>query len=385
MTLQATGMIKGIPAPSQLAKTLVLTLVLCVLGRAATSETGIIDTQVQVIETPEASESIGFRNGSIIVAPIPFSNPTIGSGLAIGAGYLFKADPGSKASSIGVGGFRSDNGSQGYGLGVNLFFNDNRWLFKALFAEADIRYDLFTRVGTLPIRQDGTLARFKLSYGVTSDLSFGGTLRYLNTRITPDAPGLPPIPPPYDTALGLELLSLGAIAEWDRRDDSVYPTTGSNLVVEAFSGMALSGGDLNYQKAFLLYDIYRKLGTSGVLAARVATCGASSETPFFDQCSLGGTDSFRGFSATQFLGLRSASLQLEYRHQVTTRLGATLFGGIGATGPTYSALDNDGVQIAGGIGARYRVSKKFPVDFSVDVSRNSLQENLLYIYVGQRF
>ena len=91
------------------------------------------------------------------------------------------------------------------------------------------------------------------------------------------------------------------------------------------------------------------------------------------------------FSATQFLDYNSASLQLEYRHRFTKRLGAVAFAGVGQVGPQFKDLDIGGNHSAVGVGGRYRVSKKFPVDFSVDVSRNSQRENTLYIYVGQRF
>lgn len=126
-------------------------------------------------------------------------------------------------------------------------------------------------------------------------------------------------------------------------------------------------------------------GSIGVLVAQILACTASDDTPFFDQCSLGSTDGFRAFSATQFLDLRSASIQVEYRQQFTKRLGMVAFGGVGMVGPNDKDLDIGGTHSAFGLGARYRVSKKFPLDFSVDLARNSLNENQLYVYVGQRF
>jgi len=327
----------------------------------------------------------GFREGSFIVAPIPFSNPTIGAGLVLGAGYLFTTAEGSKPSMIGVGALRSDNGSKGVGVSVNLAFNNNRWLFTSFFAEADVRYDLYTPAGKLPIRQDGVLARMGLAYGLTSQLSFGLGLRYLNTTITPDIAGLPPIPPPFNQFLNVEIASIGLISDWDRRDDTIYPTSGSNIHFEAFHNVAVSGLVQDYDKAYLTYSHYRKLGRSGVLVAHAAVCGASSETPFFDLCGLGTVDAFRGFSSTQFIGQRSVSLQLEYRYQFTRRLGMVGFGGVGQVGTRFSDLDLGGPHFAAGLGARYRVSKKFPVDFAIDMSRNNLGDNQLYIYVGQRF
>ncbi|MGR3615552.1 MAG: hypothetical protein ACU0BB_05885 [Paracoccaceae bacterium] len=75
----------------------------------------------------------GLNNGSFIVAPVPFSDPTIGSGLALGLGYLFQDDKNSNTSVLGFGGLRSENGSQAYGLIANLALNNNRWLVETFF------------------------------------------------------------------------------------------------------------------------------------------------------------------------------------------------------------------------------------------------------------
>ncbi|MEY8839996.1 BamA/TamA family outer membrane protein, partial [Cribrihabitans sp. XS_ASV171] len=110
-------------------------------------------------------------------------------------------------------------------------------------------------------------------------------------------PALPPIPPPFDRFLDVEVANVGLVAEWDTRDDSIYPTTGHWLAVQAAQGIALSGLISDYQKAYANFSTYFSPYDKGVLAARVSVCAASRETPFFDQCGLGTTDAFRGFSA----------------------------------------------------------------------------------------
>lgn len=344
-----------------------------------------MEAQVDDFDEVGKEETTGFRNGSIVVAPIPFSNPTIGSGLVLGAGYLFNIDPGSDPSLLGLAALRSDNGSEGYGLAANFYFNNNRWQIETLFANAQVNYDLYTPLAPLPISQSGILARASLSYGFTPDASLGLSLRYLNTDINPAVPGLPPIPPPFDQFLNVEIANLGFVGKWDTRDDTIYPTKGFILTGEASRGYTLAGVTDDYSKGFVNFTHYFRPFDRAVIATRLSTCAVSSDTPFFDQCSLGTTDGFRGFSATQFLDLRSASAQVEYRQQFTNRLGGIAFAGIGQVGPQFNELAIGGTHSAYGIGVRYRVSKKFPVDFSVDYSRNSEREDQLYIYVGQRF
>ena len=344
-----------------------------------------LEPNIDTFDDAQEEETVGFGNGSVIVVPIPFSDPTIGSGLTLAAGYLFTIDEGSKPSLIGLAALRSSNGSEAYGGAASFAFDNNRWLIKSLYAKANINYDLFTPIGRLPITQEGDLGRLELSYGFTPDISAGIAVRYLNTSISPDGLGLPPIPPPFDRFLNMEIVTPALVANWDTRDDTIYPTKGFNLNFEASHSYTLEGITGDYSKSFVNFTQYFNPAPNGVIAARVSTCAASQETPFFDQCSLGGTDAFRGFPVTQFLDFRSASLQVEYRHQFTKRIGAVAFGGVGQTGDSFSDLSDGGTHSAFGLGARYRVSKKFPVDFSVDWARNNLDEDQLYIYVGQRF
>ncbi len=365
----------------------ILALTLTLHGSASLAEgsDGIIDSSVRPAAQTHESSSTGFGNGSFVVAPIPFSNPTIGSGLALGLGYLFQMDATSKPSVIGVAGLRSDNGSMAAGVAGNIYFRENRWILSLLAAEANVQYDLYTGLGILPIQQEGILGRVSLSYGVTPQLSFGASVRYLDTTISLARPGHPPIPPPYNRFLNVQIANVGLVAEWDTRDDSIYPTGGHLLSFQAAHGIALSGLVQDYQKSYVNFSKYYQPYDRGVIAARASLCAASQETPFFDQCGLGTTDGFRGFSATQFLDFRLASLQLELRHRFTSRIGAVVFGGLGQTGSSFDTLDAGGTHSAYGVGVRYRVSKKFPLDFSVDFSRNNLSEDSIYIYVGQRF
>lgn len=354
----------------------------CVSAAFADSE--ISAKRLKDLERVQQETDYGFRNGSFIVAPIPFSNPAIGSGLALGAGYLFKTDPSADTSVIGIGAMQSSNGSQAHGLMLNLALPENRWTFDTTLAKADVRYDFITGTQNIPLRQEGNLAQFGLSYGLTHDVSLGGTMRYLDTTIGLDVGGSL-LPPEVLPDLGLELFSLGAVLEWDTRDNSDYPTKGFRLSVDANHGQTLSGPSRNYAYGKALFDTYHSFSDSSVFATRFSTCAADSNTPFFEQCSIGFTDGFRGFSPTQFLDTRLISAQVELRQRLGKRLGVVAFGGMGWTSDSFGSLDEAGTQAAVGFGLRYRVSQKFPVDFSIDVSHNDLDEDFLYIFVGQNF
>ena len=221
-------------------------------------------------------------------------------------------------------------------------------------------------------------------YALSSTVSVGAAFRYLDSTVRLRN-GRSSAPAELLPDLGLELISLGGRFEWDLRDDGDYPTQGARLTVAANRGTTLSGRARDYDYASANFDAYDALGDMTVLAGRLSTCAASDNAPFFDKCAIGYSDGFRGFSPTRFIDTRMASAQVELRHRISNRWGVVAFGGIGWTGSSYGSLTENGDRIAGGVGVRYRVSQQFPIDFSVDMSRNNDNEELLYIYVGQRF
>jgi outer membrane protein assembly factor BamA len=325
---------------------------------------------------------LGFTQGSFFAAPIPSESPTFGTGLALGGGYLFQADEMSKTSFIGGGAYKTSNGSQGYGFATSVAFDSNRWQATVFAGELEVFYDLFILGEPIPIKQEGQLVDVQLRYGFTPQMSLGLGARYLETTVEAQT-GLD-LPDIIDRDTGLSILSYGILADWDRRDDSIYPTSGSNLAFSAYQNEIENSGR-DYQKAVLLADYYTSVFSRGVIAARLAGCTATDGTPFFDLCSLGGTDAFRGFSITQNLGEDLLSLQVAYRGLIGERFGYAVFMGAGQVTTRLSAVEGDKTRYAGGIGARYRLTEKFPLDFSVDVSINDESEEFVYIYVGQRF
>ncbi|WP_254694243.1 BamA/TamA family outer membrane protein [Sulfitobacter sp. SK012] len=353
------------------------------IPQAATANPNIVDNRFNSVKSVQEKSDYGLRNGSFIVVPVPFTNPIVGAGLAIGGGYLFQLDPEAETSFIGLGGMASDNNSSAYGVAINLSFGSGS-SFNFALAEADLLYDLFVGPVEVPINQDGVLLNSGFDYGLTDTISVGAAVRYLDTTISLQTAGAS-IPADLIPDLGLELLSLGGKFEWDIRDDSDYPTGGARLNVAANFGTSLSGPSRDYLYASANFDAYHSLSETTVVAGRLSTCGASSNAPFFDKCSIGFSDGFRGFSPTQFYNTRLLSAQAEIRQRLGKRFGVVAFGGFGWTGPSFGSLTDNGLRAAGGLGVRYRVSQKFPIDFSVDMSMNNDSEDFLYIYVGQRF
>ncbi|MXU64774.1 BamA/TamA family outer membrane protein [Oceanomicrobium pacificus] len=326
----------------------------------------------------------GFRQGDVIVAPIPINNPTIGTGLAGVVGYLYQLDADSPKSYLGIGGFRTNNGSQGYGFGTQTGFGDGRWRLGLLLGKAEVNYDFFG-IGRsdlrLPIAQDALFAQVTAAYGFTPDILLGLKARYIDSEIDLDlGSGLPP-----DLRPRVESLLAGPTVELDFRDDDFYPTDGFHADLELLQSAPLESDTLDFTVASARMENYLPFGPDMMVATRLAACGVDGDAPFYELCTIGGTDGFRGYPVGQFRDYALLSAQAEFRSRLTERIGFTAFVGAGQTAADFGSFGSRDPALAGGAGFRFRLSKDFGLDFSIDAAANVDGDLTTYVYVGQRF
>lgn len=341
-----------------------------------------LDGSAQLI-SQATDETFGFRRGSVIVAPIPFENPSLERGLALGAAYMFQLDEGSDTSTIGLGGFRTTNGSEGYGLGGTVNFGDGRWSITALGLDASLNYAFYLGGLRVPVRQTISGAKLEIGRRVSENLKLGIGFDYGETTLGIGTGG--PILGGFATDTPFEVYRFSLLAEYDRRDDPIYPTRGWLGSARFTKGFIDVAGGADYEKAVLSLGGYRPVFGQGVFAANVTFCRASPSAPFFDSCALGAVDSFRGYESTEFIDETLISAQAEYRGRLGKRFGYVVFAGAAVTGDTLGDAFENSVRSAAGAGLRLRLSRTVPVDYAVDVSVNERGENLLYVSVGQRF
>jgi hypothetical protein len=333
---------------------------------------------------PAVTDDAPRLRGDFVIAPIPFSNPTIDSGLGVAAAYLFETGPGSGTSWVGAGAFGSTNDSRGAALGTSLSLFGDAWRVSAVAGAADVFYDLYLDDRALPIAQSGWLGRVEAQRRVTDGVYLGLRLRYLsvNTRIRFSALDAGLIP---DLGTKLTAGLVGPTLEADFRDDDIAPRLGWRLQVAALQSFDEPFADFgvgDYQSATVLFDHFTPLFSGDALAFRLAACGVTGDAPFFELCSLGGDDGFRGYASGRYLGRRLLSAQAEYRGRFIERWGWVAFGGVGGVGDVLG--DDDVIKPAGGVGLRYRLSRDFGLDFSADIAIGD-EGAADYVYLGQAF
>lgn len=331
-------------------------------------------------QSAAASSEVGFKAGSFVAVPIPVNDPTFGTGLVLGGGYLFKADEGSNTSFIGGGVFGTNEGSRAAAIGASISLDDKRYNGFGLLGAADLNYDLFILGQPVRIEQEAVAFQGQFRYGFTNTLSAGISLRYLESNLA-GANGND-LAPEVENLTDVKIGTVGLVGQRDTRDSTFYPTTGSLLDVELTYSEEVGGANLTYTSARVGYDQFWSLGARSVIGARFAGCVVRDRAPFFDSCLLGAE--IRGFSLFEFHGDRMLTAQAEYRGRINDRFGYVAFAGLGEVQRSLISLDS-GTRYAGGVGIRYRVSRDFDLDVSLDVTLNDKRESYVYFYVGQSF
>jgi len=340
---------------------------------------------------PEASagEKKEGKN-ELVIAPIPLSNPAIGSGLGFAAVYTLARRPAERASpptTIGAGGFYTSNGSWAGGAAVKLFLKEDRYRVLLAAAFGDLRYDLFA-VGpngtSIPIAQEFEGALAEVMVGLGKDWYAGLRAAYGTTKVGRQDPGSESIPVP-PAQLDVTLVGLGLKGERDSRDSIFYPTAGSRLQLLINRNDSEFGSDYTYTKTTVTYGDYTRLGETVVVAVQGAGCYASGGAPFFDLCMFGTQNVLRGYTAGRYLDRWTVATQAEARWRFAHRWITTAFLGVGDVKPEYGPSSDTEVLPAGGVGLEWIAAPENMITVRVDYAVGKDGSHAFYVGIGQAF
>ncbi|MEJ1965428.1 MAG: BamA/TamA family outer membrane protein [Gammaproteobacteria bacterium] len=323
-----------------------------------------------------------------VVAPIPVSNPSIGSGLALTAMLLYKLDEKSPASFTGFGAGYTSSGSWLAGVVEKLYARADLVRVTAGLGYGVLNYDFFgvgdhADAPPIPLRQTVKGAVVDGRMRLLEHLHVGVKWRLgdVNTEIRSDMPPPQVVP---DDELDVVISSLGLVASWDTRDRQFAPTRGQFVeLTSAFSRKAF-GSDLEYETYSLAANAYVSAWKGDVIAGRVYACQASSSAPFFDTCAFGSGVDLRGYEAGQFRDRFLIAAQVEYRHGLSSRFDAVGFAGAGAVAGSFSALKDSELLPDIGVGLRYLAAPRDGVKVSVDFAWGKSSTGF-YVYIGDSF
>ena len=336
----------------------------------------------------EDETGIKLQRGDFVAVPIPLSNPTLGSGLIGGAAYFYPQSEEQKAaqpaSLTGIAGMYMDNDSKALAIVQQNYWSNNRWRFTGAAGAADLRLSLLSADDAgnsldLDWRLKGNFAFARLSGQVRKGWYTGFLTRLVEVDQSLESNANFRVAD-FVTLPDIRTVGIGAYLEYDTRDMPTNAYSGRYLKVDALFNDESIGSDNTYQNFSFVYNTYRQMGDSLVLAWQLQGCLRGGDVPLWDACTI----KLRGFSATDFMGTGSLSGQVEGRWRLDERWGLVGFAGTGYARDVYSDIENREWIPSYGVGLRFMVLKSKRINMRLDYARSS-NSDAIHFLVGESF
>ncbi|MFD1470212.1 BamA/TamA family outer membrane protein [Hymenobacter caeli] len=189
--------------------------------------------------------------------------------------------------------------------------------------------------------------------------------------------------------LGSRLTGGGLGLFYDSRDQIFFPKKGVVVDLSAFvRNRAVGAGPAGETTRFDRYvaDVseYHALGHRAVLAVNYFGSFTVGTAPFNALSLLGGPRRLRGYYEGRYRDQNAALVQAELRFDVYQRLGAVVFGGVGALGDAQALLRLNEPKGAYGAGLRFTANRRDHLNVRLDYGLGP-QSSGLYLTVGEAF
>lgn len=327
----------------------------------------------------------------LVVAPIPISNPTIGTGLAVVVMPFYHLGAGSPLSNTAIVAGVTSSGSWGLGATQSTRLRGDQLRLDGLLAVADLRYrfygagaDAGMNGTSVPILQKAVVFAPELLFQTARGVFLGLRYRGVSVETALDTQSAPPeIAALVGRSTTITSSGLGPKATLDTRDHDMSPSSGTLVELRANFAEEAFGSEFTYQTYDLGANYYRRAGP-GVLALRGFLCKVSERTPLFDLCLYGQGGDLRGYEVGRFRDRAMATVQGEYRFPLAGRFGGVVFAGTGKVARSFDAMNEEPDLPSVGFGLRWLAAEKARVNLSLDVAR-SRDDTSLYVYVKESF
>jgi outer membrane protein assembly factor BamA len=365
---------------SFIKKLLILSLVLHPAAVGVASEEPVTEDTSVVAE----------KKGHWLAVPIPTSNPTLGYGLTGVVLYNRKLGKSQRDSTFGAAGFYASSNSWGAGIGARTHLNRDRLRVNGGLGYVDLNWEFFglgndagSNDQSVELNQVGTFLQMETLFLVHESLFLGPKLSFLSVDTFLDdllPPGFP------DPVIDATTNSFGAHLQWDTRDNEFSTTSGQRLDLFADVYTDLLGSTFNFQNYFFDYNYFHSLRQNEhhIIAARTTSCYSTDGAPFYQQCSIGMKDAFRGYPGMRYIDQFSVTAQAEYRWEFVDRWFFAFFGGLAQVAPRPGNLSSDAILPAAGAGVRYMLKKKQRIVMRLDFAWGE-GDKAVYLAVGEAF
>jgi hypothetical protein len=346
-------------------------------------------------EVPEAPSDRGSKKPQIVFAPVPFSSPSSGTGIAAGGVAFYNPNDTAHQWITGGGVVWTSRGTKGVAAFHKMASTSDRFRLNATASFLDQENHFFGIGESAGDRGDAlTLQDKQLNLKATATFQvfangFVGVRYQLGTHDArteedeDEPPSLTP-PPPADQ-LDSRLSVIGPAFTYDTTDSQSQPRRGVEIDATWTFGFDELGDSYDHDKLMAEGHAYFSLSERTVLAGSAQFCSADGDVPYYDLCLFGASADLRGYETGRYRDRASWALQGEVRHRFAERWGGVAFIGIGGIAPSARNLvDESNLLPAGGIGVRYRPFKTNDVQLRVDLAIGK-NDHGLYVGIGEAF
>ena len=322
--------------------------------------------------------------------PIPFliTEPAIGYGG--GAALMFVHRTPEELAKMerktpdltGVFGMYTESKSWATGAGHMGFWNDGKIRFRGGggYLSLNLKYypDLSSENNNRELKFgiDGYILYAETVFRLfDSDFYAGGNYVFSNNKVsfeTPeDAKDL--VPTEFEMNLG----GLGAILNYDSRDNIFTPDNGMSAAVQYVYFDPVFGSDKTFQRLFSHWLGYSKLFDDLQAALRLDYQSSFGDIPFY----LLPYINLRGIPAMRYQGKSTYLIESEFRWDFNFRWSLIGFTGYGEAQPINKDIYDKQTAYNYGIGIRYLIARQYGLRMGVDIARGP-EQWAFYIQFG---
>ncbi len=340
----------------------------------------------EVPDLRDEKSRLKLQKGDFVIVPIPLSDPTLGTGLVLGAAYFYPQTEAQAAvqpaSLTGIAGMYTNNDSYAFGIGQQNYWDEDKWRFTGALGYLNFELSLIepSQSGDgsdVDWLVEGQFAQAEISRNIGGDWYLGVQGRYIDSEqafalAIPDG----------SLELTAEFMSvgLGLTTEFDTRDVPTNAYKGRYFEADALFNDEAIGSTNTYQSYDIRYRSYHQLATGLVLAWEIKGCRKSGQVPLWDACRIG----LRGFPATDYMSKSSLSSQVEARWQFYRKWGVVVFAGGGLSETSLSAAGDNETVPSYGVGLRYMVLESKRINMRLDYARSD-DSDAVYLAVSEAF
>ncbi|MGB3183748.1 MAG: BamA/TamA family outer membrane protein [Cyclobacteriaceae bacterium] len=337
----------------------------------------------------------------IVLAPVVIYSPETSIGLGVGAKYLFKMSGSgdeTRTSNMPVSLIYTLQNQIVIYSGFEIFSNQERYMLTG-----NLQFQVFPRFYYGIGRNTPESNEEKYNYTqilvepillkrvAEPPLFLGAGIRYNRiSNVEPQPDGLL-IRDDFPGATGSTSVGAQVAAVFDSRDNLLNANRGWYLeLTHGFYGKAL-GGTHEFQLTRLDFRYYQSLkdfsiydGHSDVLAFQLITKFTYGEPPLNELAALGSDQIMRGYYSGRYLDRNLVSTQVEYRAQITKRLGAAVFAGVGDVAGDVSDFKFANLRASIGFGLRFLIDEREDLNIRADWGFGNRTNNY-YLNVAEAF